>query len=672
MKRIQLNELNIKNFKGIKKLKIEPKGKDLNIYGSNSTGKTTIVDAWFWLLFNKNSKDQSTQKFDIKPLQENGEAVHQIETSVKATLDINNSQLTLEKVYKEVWQKKRGSNQKQFQGHTTNYFLSGAKVKKKEYEERISEIIDEDIFRLITDPLYFNEQLHWSERREVLTQLVNGIDNEEVIAQDESLEKLADVLKELSIDQHKKALKRKMNDLNEEIEKIPIRIDETTQNLPDIQKLDENEIKKNIEKLKQDKKKKEKELSRVENGGEVAQKEKELAELETELQKIKNEHTAEYEEKIENKKEELEEIKDEIRERKSDIKDIEGEISREESLIEYNKKNMKELKEEWYELADDIKKLQNDEWSGKTKCHACGQQLPEEKIEEAKKQFNRDKAEKIEKKTERQNEINQEGKQLKKEVIEANEKIEDLEDKIKKLNSEIEKYKEQKSDINAEINNLQQKKKRIYESDTYQSLEKDKKELKQQIKELKNNGNKEVGKLEVELQGIEKDIEREKEKLSNIKQHEKGQKRIEELKEKEEDLAAKYEELERKYYLCEQFEKERAELLEDKVNDLFNMANFKLFEEQINGGIKPTCQTLYRGVPFNTGLNDGNRIKVGLDIIKTLSNYYEVKAPIMIDNSESITGEVKTDSQLIKLIVDPKAENLKIENLDNQNYKEVV
>jgi len=673
MKKIKLISLELNNFKGTKHLELEPNGDDLEIYGQNETGKTTIVDAWSWLLFHKDSKGNSTQKFDIKPLQKNGEAVHQIETSVKATLQINDNQLTLEKIYSEVWQKKRGSNNKQFQGHTTNYFLSGAKVKKKEYEERIKEIVDEDIFRLITDPLHFNN-LHWKERREVLTNLQNVTD-EEVITEDEKLEQLADALEKHDVEKHKESLKRKMNDLNDEIEKIPIRIDEVNESLPDIQKLDKNEIKKNIEKLKKNKKSKEKEISRIENGGEIAQKEKELAEIETELQNIKNDYTAEYDEKIEEAKEELYSIRDKIGEINTKKSEKENSIKSNNSDIKRIENNKNTLKDDWYDKQQEkekwLEKEFNEDQFEKVICPDCGTEFPIEDLESHKKEFNQKKADKIEKLNKDQEEINKEGKKCNKEIKKLNQKNDELKKYIKELEDQEKYFEEKKSDLQAEINNLQQKKNRVFESDTYKEILKDKEQLQQQIKELKNNDNKEVGRLEVELQGIERDIEQEKEKLSSIKQYNKSQKRIEELKAKEKELAQKYEELEREYYLCEEFEKQRAGLLEDKVNDLFDMAGFKLFEEQINGGIKPTCRTLYQGVPFNTGLNDGNRVKVGLDIIKTLSNYYEVQAPIFIDNMESVTGEVKADSQLIKLIVSPQDEELRIED-SNKNIKEAV
>ena len=53
MKEIRIKELKIKNFKGIKNKSFEFDNLSVNIFGDNATGKTTIVDAFLWLLFNK-------------------------------------------------------------------------------------------------------------------------------------------------------------------------------------------------------------------------------------------------------------------------------------------------------------------------------------------------------------------------------------------------------------------------------------------------------------------------------------------------------------------------------------------------------------------------------------------------------------------------------------------
>lgn len=59
-------------------------------------------------------------------------------------------------------------------------------------------------------------------------------------------------------------------------------------------------------------------------------------------------------------------------------------------------------------------------------------------------------------------------------------------------------------------------------------------------------------------------------------------------------------------------------------------------------------------------LNNAMKINAGLDIINTLTDYYNFKAPIFIDNRESVNEIVDVESQVINLIVS-KHKNLRVE-----------
>src|SRR5699024_11892345 len=108
--------------------------------------------------------------------------------------------------------------------------------KKKEYDEKVSEIIDEESFRLLTDPEYFNN-IHWKDRRDVVIELAGNITDEEVASNDKDIKELLSALNGNSIDDNKKLIAAKRNDINNEIEQIPVRVDEINRNLPDTTKL---------------------------------------------------------------------------------------------------------------------------------------------------------------------------------------------------------------------------------------------------------------------------------------------------------------------------------------------------------------------------------------------------------------------------------------------------
>ena len=177
---IRINRLILQNFKGIKNLVIDAGGESLTIYGDNATGKTTVFDAFTWLLFGKDSLGRSD--FGIKTQDENGNTLHNLEHSAECEMMIDENILTLKKVYAEKWTKKRGSSEAEFSGHETKYFVNEVPATKKEYEQKIASVIDETLFKVITNPLYFNEHLKWQDRRTILLNLCDNITDDEIIA----------------------------------------------------------------------------------------------------------------------------------------------------------------------------------------------------------------------------------------------------------------------------------------------------------------------------------------------------------------------------------------------------------------------------------------------------------------------------------------------------------
>ena len=154
---MKINELILRNFKGIKKLTLKFNG-NTKIEGLNGAGKTTVFDALTWLLFDKDSFGSA--QFEVKPI-----GSKMLETSVEALID----NFRIKKVLKELWVKKRGSSTKEFSGNTSEYFFENMElsIKKKDYQNNINQLIDENIFKMITNPLEFN-RLHWTEQRKIL------------------------------------------------------------------------------------------------------------------------------------------------------------------------------------------------------------------------------------------------------------------------------------------------------------------------------------------------------------------------------------------------------------------------------------------------------------------------------------------------------------------------
>src|SRR5690625_3093952 len=178
MKQIKLLSLKLRNFKGIRELEINFNGDNASIFGANEAGKTTVFDSFVWLLFNKDSNNRTD--FEIKTM-ENDKVIHHLDHEVEATLLVDNKELNLKKVFRERWTKKSGELEQKFGGHTTKYYINGVPSKKREYDDTIAAIIDEDVFKLLTNPNEFNINLHWTKRRELLLEIAGDITDEDVI-----------------------------------------------------------------------------------------------------------------------------------------------------------------------------------------------------------------------------------------------------------------------------------------------------------------------------------------------------------------------------------------------------------------------------------------------------------------------------------------------------------
>ena len=302
-------------------------------------------------------------------------------------------------------------------------------------------------------------------------------------------------------------------------------------------------------------------------------------------------------------------------------------------------------------------------------CPACGQKLSEEKLQEARgralAEFNRQKAEKLEA-------ISADGKQLKAHADAIRTEIEQLSTKIAEARKELQSREIVVERLKDTIQNLEQKLKyATANDDTFKAKYFEKINLKKEILTLQEDNAEAIASIQKEIDEISADIAALEQAAARLEARKNGEKRIEELKAEERMLAKEFEELEQQLYLTEEFIRTKVKLLEEKINSKFRMARFKLFNTLVNGGIDPCCETVYDGVPYSN-LNNGARIQIGLDIIRTLQAHYGFTCPVWIDNRESVVQIPEMDCQIISLIVSERDKKLRIELAEKEVLREVV
>lgn len=649
---IILKSLKLHNFKGIKDFEVEF-GHVTDIKGKNGLGKSTIFDAFNWLLFDKDS--QGRKNFEIKTLDETGEPLHKLEHTVEGNLIIDGIQLSLAKTFKEKWTKKRGQATQEFSGHETTYSINGVPVKKKDYEEKIKEIMDEGLFKLVTNPMYF-PNLNWKEQRTIVQEIIGTIDDERVINYNSKLAPLKGAYTD-SISEYNARTKASIKKINDEIKLIPARIDECNNNIVDIDFTELEARKKEVEKKINDIDERIEDSSK---GNDVLLEHKQnLFNLKQEYQEKLNHARAVASNgkgKLINK---LQGKKDELREVNSVMKNYSYEIEKEEarkrsyetSLIGINEK-LNKLRNKWKEV-----KSRDFEADNKI-CKYCGQELPLHEVEQLEERFNLNKSKELEI-------IRTNADKAKKEKEELEEKIE----KIKEINKET---KEQSEEANKNKKALEEEIKEIQtEIDNFivptdinfdgkVQLEREIELVEEDIKNFKTLDNTE---LKAEKQVLKAELAQINSKLAAKENNERLKERIKELDAEEVELAQKVAKLEGQLFLCEEFTRTQVELSEGMINKKFKNIKFKLFKELINGGLEETCEIVKDGVTYSN-LNTAAQINAGIEIINVLSEHYGTKAVIFIDNAESVNKIADTDSQLVKLIVseDEKLTIVKDEN----------
>lgn len=667
MKIVKLKSLTLRNFKRLTDLKIRP-GENTVIRGQNGTGKTTVYDAFCWLLTGKDSLGRSD--FDLKTISPvNGETQHGLEYEVEGVLDVDGTELTLSKIFSEKWTRKRGTTKTEFTGHSTQHFIDTIPISESEYRQRVGRIADEKTFRLLTSTHFFNDekQFSWQDRRRMLLEVCGGeIDQAAIIGSNPALAEIMDVVRRRlpaienmgpimisGREALKKVIKAQQKKLNEERDKIPVRIDEVTRSLPDTLGLIEDAEKAALESIDVKLSSAKTVLAQVLDGGAIIQKRNELAQVETDLIVLKNKLRGGIQTEIDGLLAKKATTIFQSNNAKNRINNVVATCDRHQANVKRHEADRVALRDRWHTVNNEVYA----EPEIDTICPACGQDLPVEKVQAARdnaqRQFNVRKAKDLQA-------ISDQGKTVKtaQEAIESEimacqaEKIE--------AESALRGLEQEKTYLEESLNALQKKLDECENAPESVALTVKLNAIVNEIIELQTGVAVDTAPLRERIRIFEEEKTEVQGRLDKIKNVRDGQARIEELKAQETKLACELERLQKELFLLELYEKTEAGMLEGKINSRFQLAKFKLFDEAINGGITPTCKTTYEGVQWDRGLNPGYQTNVGRDIINVLSEHYGVSLPCFADNAESVTELLPSPAQTIRIIHDPDCKKLTI------------
>ena len=643
---MKLTKLELLNFKGLKAFTINFNG-DVIIRGDNATGKTTVFDSVCWLLFGKDSLDRAD--FEIKTL-DGGEPIHKVNHEVTGTFTLDEGgTVELKRVYREKYSSPRGG-EVTMTGHTTDYFVDGVPKKEKEYKEIVNSLVDENIFKLITNPLYFNETYSWQNRRKLLLEMCGDISDEDVIAEYSELKALTDILSGHSVDDHRKVVAAKKTAINKELDMIPVRIDEALRGKPTIDTPRDVLIQEislattTLETLEADK-------ALLVNGHAVVDTRAELKDVQRRLMARESELQMEYKKQSALKSNEYDMVVSELNNLSSKVENTKHRLDTSNRDIQRIESVIDELMHQRQQVNEDAFVMDIDE-----ACPTCGQKLPAEQIqaarEKAETKFNLRKSKQLE-------ELNQ-SIELKQQDIENIKKRDAGLEPVETLEALIKAKELVKQTITDEIGQLTAP---VLDDDSiYADLKAEEFMLQMKLDESNTDHSEEIADIDKRIATTKEHRFNLETELNKYEEAKRIDTRVAELESQQAELAAEKSKLDEASYLMDEFVKAKVNMLEDVINSRFKLARFKMFNVMLNGNVEECCETTYKGVPYRS-MNNAARINVGLDIINALTSYFKVNAPVFIDNAEAVTEFVPVNSQTIKLIVDESEPQLVVKEV---------
>ena len=459
----------------------------------------------------------------------------------------------------------------------------------------------------------------------------------DVIKGNNTLKGFDALLGEKTVDDLKKTLAARKRKINQDIDSIPVRIDE----------LDKSVLNLDFEALEDELKLKNEELKQVEDklydstklGDVVLEKQQKLFNLKNMLQSI--EYKAESQ--ANRPKKELEALLDE---KAYELKDTLRKVSTlEERLVSIKfkkdlvKDQMDSLRNTWHE--EKLRTLEFNE--NEFVCPTCKREFEADDIEAKKEnlieQFNISKSRKLA-------DINSLG-------VAKKDEFEDIEKQISNLETEVEETKVKASGLEEEVKGIKVKldnfKASIVLGEEHKKVSCEIADLEVEIND--NTSTKDlISSLRREKSDLVDAIDNIKAKLTYREKNKATLERIEELKDEERKLAETLAKVEKEEFQCETFIKAKVKLMEDSINEKFKYVSFKLFNTLVNGAVEECCVATVNGVPFDS-VNNAGKINAGIDIINTLCNHYGVNATVFIDNAESVNELLECESQVVRLIV---------------------
>ena len=619
---MKLKKIIVKQFKGISE-KVVDFFDYTTIKGQNGSGKTTIADAYFWALTNKDYALNDNP--NIRPINMDMDASV---PSVSLVFDVDGVEITYTKSQKA---KVSGDKVSLINAYEIN---SVPKTERDAREYLADKGIDLDKLLILSHPDVFvkdiNEKKIREDRRNILFGMVNEISDLDIakkIGADDVAKLLENYTKE-EIEAMQNATIRKCKEeygKDGEIIDAAIVAKEQAKIEVDIQALtaERDNLKSKLADCEDKQKNVEKAFE------EVRTKKAKVAELKQKIDEINSDMVASHNAKLTEFKVQKANLENELELATNEV----GIASKKIADAERYNKSCKET----------IDKARNDYTTEKAKvyegsehCPACGRKYPEDKIEKAKLIWDEEHKKALDF-------IINVGNKAKADIENNNNTIDALKSTIEAKEKDIEKILGVIEELNTTINGV--KDYELPETDEIKAIKAEIAEIEATIHDVVNTDD-----LQAERKEIQAKLDEITREMAKTDLNARIDEQIAELQDKKIDLAQSKANAEKILNQLSQVQMQKNNMAQDSVNSHFELVKFKLFDVQKNGEVKDACIPTIDGKAF-VDCNTALRTLAEIDIIKGLQKYYNVVYPTFLDEAEHLTANtmerMKLETQFI-------------------------
>lgn len=682
---IRINRIALHNFKGVRDAVFQFDGRNARIEGENGAGKSTVFDSFTWLLFGKDHQGQDWTNFDLKPIDpETREPFHGLDHWVEAELTIDGAKRVLRRVVTENWVKPRGETEKVMKGHNQQFFVDGVDTATKNaYDAVIRQWIDEGVFKMLTNPLFFidDQYTDWKTRRKAILALVGESGRDGLQAQ------FADLLAEMRgepMEQFKRRVAAEKKANRQDLATATANITAFKKALPEA--VDAEGLNFQIEQIIAERDGKISEvqgkISTIDAGiadinsandakkAEIDAIWRQIYALRDKMGKYISERQSDAQKRNAERNGRILEARRAVADVQAQLEDVNRRGRKAQEALEDFKRERVEQALSLSEIGEKYGKRREEAFDPKSVgvCPTCGQMLPEDVIEAKAEEFAQERKAALDAMADKAVKLKKEIAELDATVASRQKALEDLKaeraeltakrDTAEKALADLEETApEDLAAIEKEARREPEFLKMVSEELDLQSQAKAAAEKSVSTADLMNDRKAAEAEAALIRKNYEAKVQPLRDQLAVNRERERVLKLIADEEAREKKFADEVARLERLEFRATEYVKAEIDAQEGAINALFRVARWKMFAPTIEGGLTEMCEvTNTEGVPFRS-MNDAKKILCGLDVIRVFSERYDCLAPIFIDNAESITKKVfDTEAQVIRLVVSEGSE----------------